>query len=309
MPQFEDDAFELGFDLYRHKSVIPPSATSRLIDGWMAAREQFGAYQKIPDKYVRKWLQLRVNALARGKNFDARIKPAYIERIENQQCPVTLTPLTSGELSDDDWSVDRAVNDYGYVPGNLLVMSVKANASKADKPFEEIALLATTDTLYKHRDSTVDGLTQNEWCRMHLAALPAATIAESGIPLRYLTGQSWIPGQPYDYPASLQALLTILAQPLLANTDSEQYAEARETYTAVFGLIESRGVPKAGRRALKLMALDLSRRAKKGLDWGYWGYNKPNRLFKDMWRSIGKDARAYVREDLVDPLVYLEKTG
>jgi hypothetical protein len=44
---------------------------------------------------------------------------------------VTFEPLTHGECSDTDWSIDRLVNDGAYADGNLVVMSTKANKAKA----------------------------------------------------------------------------------------------------------------------------------------------------------------------------------
>lgn len=64
-------------------------------------------------------------------------------------CPVLGIPLRSGVRSKDAgyytdpccYSIDRIDSSKGYVPGNVAVMSFRANSLKNDATPEEIALL------------------------------------------------------------------------------------------------------------------------------------------------------------------------
>lgn len=59
-------------------------------------------------------------------------------------CPVFGVPLRTTTMSQDPWtySLDRVNNDLGYVKGNVVVMSYKANRLKNDgtaKEHEQVA--------------------------------------------------------------------------------------------------------------------------------------------------------------------------
>lgn len=59
-------------------------------------------------------------------------------------CPVLGIPLRKGQYSDDpnSYSLDRVVPELGYVPGNVVVISRRANVLKRDATKTEILLMA-----------------------------------------------------------------------------------------------------------------------------------------------------------------------
>lgn len=58
-------------------------------------------------------------------------------------CPVLGIELRKGTHSGDDhsYSLDRTDNTRGYVPGNVAVISRRANRIKNDATFAEVELL------------------------------------------------------------------------------------------------------------------------------------------------------------------------
>lgn len=58
-------------------------------------------------------------------------------------CPVLGTPmsLSGAPINDDMASLDRINNNMGYVPGNVAVISRRANAIKRDATIEELELV------------------------------------------------------------------------------------------------------------------------------------------------------------------------
>jgi hypothetical protein len=138
----------LGWDLASYGWTPRDDAPAHVIEGHTAGKARFGGKRKHPTRFERKWLQLRQNALRRGRVVHEAVTPAYIEFIDYPTCPVTLVELTHGTGEDTDWSVDRVNNDGAYADGNLIVMSVRANEAKGNKSFLELSgLLADGESL------------------------------------------------------------------------------------------------------------------------------------------------------------------
>jgi hypothetical protein len=80
---------------------------------------------------------------ARDKGLDFNLTPEDI--IIPQVCPYLLIPITpnAGGKSrlPGSPSLDRLDNDRGYVVGNIIVCSWRANRLKADSDFQELLLL------------------------------------------------------------------------------------------------------------------------------------------------------------------------
>ena len=59
-------------------------------------------------------------------------------------CPIFNIPLRKGTkwAGDNSPSLDRRVNELGYIPGNVCVISWKANRRKANLTRDEILALA-----------------------------------------------------------------------------------------------------------------------------------------------------------------------
>lgn len=146
-------------------------ATTRWLrhDGWPApVREGFDAAaharsaRGTPDRFVRKWLQLRLGAWRRGRIVDDEVTPDLLRALDVTHCPITRVALTHSTRTDSDWSVDRLNNDAAYAPSNLAVMSVQANRAKGAHSFDEVLALARCE-------HATEGLQPVHWLR--LAAL------------------------------------------------------------------------------------------------------------------------------------------
>lgn len=167
-----DLAFELGWD-HAHHGLVPPTEhllpANPLRQGWEAGRSCFGNRTLKPTRHVRKWLQLRLSAWMRGRAFETvQVTPHYLAQIDNERCPITRLALTHGSGEDTDASVDRVFNQAGYAAGNLAVMSVRANQSKADLRWSDARLQAVLAEARKcgAGAGTANGLTSAEWARL-----------------------------------------------------------------------------------------------------------------------------------------------
>lgn len=151
-------AWEIGWDYAAHGLRLPDHAHDAVRQGHAAAAVHFRTPQP-HDRFVRKWLLLRYNAWQRGRLVSDDVTAAYIETIDVARCPVTLEALTHGTGADSDWSVDRLNNDAGYAPGNLAVMSARANRAKGTQRFAEVTARAAFGT-------ASDGLSPEDWSRL-----------------------------------------------------------------------------------------------------------------------------------------------
>lgn len=85
----------------------------------------------------------RRNAARDGKDFSITMDDV----VWNEVCPVLGIKLnygkpSNGRLSYDTPSLDRTDSSKGYIPGNVVVMSWRANMLKADATHEEAIKLA-----------------------------------------------------------------------------------------------------------------------------------------------------------------------
>ncbi|MEO8280427.1 MAG: hypothetical protein ABI564_12100 [Ideonella sp.] len=152
----------IGHDFYcRSRSAAREAWPAPVHEGFVAARAGHTT-RPLPDRYERKWLQLRLGAFERGRVINDEVTPTLLRLIDVEQCPVTRQPLTHGELKDSDWSVDRLNNDGAYAANNLAVMSTGANRAKGMLSYEAVYERS-------QRTSPIDGLAPVEWLR--LAAL------------------------------------------------------------------------------------------------------------------------------------------
>lgn len=86
-----------------------------------------------PERYM--WLQARRRAKAIGVPFSIRVEDIIIPEV----CPVLGIPLGArGDNRDTAPSLDRRDVHLGYVPGNVFVISQRANRIKSDATLEEL---------------------------------------------------------------------------------------------------------------------------------------------------------------------------
>jgi hypothetical protein len=89
------------------------------------------------------WLASRSRAKAKGIPFS--ITPSDLEPMP-EVCPVLGIPLEYGARGINNpnaASVDRADNSKGYVPGNVVVVSFRANGLKKDATLLELEAILT----------------------------------------------------------------------------------------------------------------------------------------------------------------------
>jgi len=272
--------FELGFDTAMVGQPVPDDATGLFCDGYRTGRRQH-PYPQRADRYVSKWLQIRRNALRRGKHVADEITPAYIRRIDADRCPVTGDVLTHATGTGTDWSIDRCNNARGYVPGNIVVMSTRANIAKGHLAFAEIVANAA-------RDDACDGLRPDEWQRLLALVAPAERLARGEPPPPFLTGEPYVPGQPCGLAAQVQAALF---EATVTCRDDRDFADhVHRVYTVS---LES----KASRRGFDRLMKDLYRRVvRQGWNWDYWSLKRPQRLFIEFWVTLTPPMRAQIAD-------------
>lgn len=149
----------LGHDIHVH-SRLPalPTWPAAVREGLQTAQAR-GGRRPEPDRFTRKWLQLRLSALGRGRTVADDVTACAIRGLDVATCPVTRETLTHGTGAPSDWSIDRLNNDGGYALTNLAVISARANRAKAALPFA-----AVLDRARSARHS--DGLGPAAWMRM-----------------------------------------------------------------------------------------------------------------------------------------------
>lgn len=153
--------FYIGFDFAFYRLNKPDTLSPEVVDGFYHKYDCGGSKRK-PNLFVKKWLNLRLHAYERGVHFSEdlsidQIKQAFTD--SRGICPVTKEILTTGTLKDSDWSIDRVINDYGYVKSNIIVMSRRANDAKGNLSLSEVKSI-------RDSKSVKNGLTHIEWCNV-----------------------------------------------------------------------------------------------------------------------------------------------
>lgn len=84
------------------------------------------------------------SAKARARSSGVPFKITADDITIPQKCPVLGIPLIVGQsqATDHSPSLDRVVPLLGYVPGNILVLSNRANRIKNDATIPELRLVA-----------------------------------------------------------------------------------------------------------------------------------------------------------------------
>lgn len=194
----------LGEDIASYGLALPEEADPALVEGYRAGRAKHGRYRRA-DRFVRKWIQLRRQALERGRGVSDDVTVDFLRRIDVPVCPVSLVTLTHGEELDTDWSIDRLNNNGAYAVGNLAVMSRGANSAKGARSLNEVWELS-------QGDSVVEGLTPREWARL-LATMYGPCIVEGQEPQWELRQVAPAPPDTFGFPRQVfQALLARLAE-------------------------------------------------------------------------------------------------
>lgn len=91
-----------------------------------------------PEKVMFHTAQSR--AKKKGQEFAISVQDIVIP----EKCPILQIPLFHGDgkIIDNSPSLDRIDNSIGYVPGNVRVISKKANTYKGDMTLDQVERLA-----------------------------------------------------------------------------------------------------------------------------------------------------------------------
>ena len=273
-------AFELGYDIARYGQALPCENVQPLVEGYKAGKLKYKHSFQPPNRYVKKWIQLRKSALKRHIYFDTdQVDSDYIEYISVSRCPISNIVMTRGLTTDTDLSIDRLCNEYGYVPGNIIAMSVRVNAAKADLTISEISKIAD-------RKESLAGLTPGQW-RLIANYQQIAADSFSGQTHLFLSGQRFIAGLNYGLPAHIQAAILHIAA-VGYNPDATK-ADKNEELTALFSMLYQMSTRKTCKDTLLKLIKSVIR-----LDafnqpipnWEIWGMTAPHRRFKAWWDTL-----------------------
>jgi hypothetical protein len=181
--------FELGWDFARHG--LTPSApydieASPLRHGWTAGQVAFAGRTLSDRPAVLQWLQLRLHAWLRGRHVELfQITPHYLRQLAVSHCPITRVELVG--TGAHSTSIDRVRNDAAYAAGNLVVMSQRANHSKAAHGHQEALFKA--QHIAQEKLGGIDGLNEAQWLRVATLCSfvePLSHEAACQLPLRVL---------------------------------------------------------------------------------------------------------------------------
>ena len=87
---------------------------------------------------IRSYYELKKRA--RKKRLPMEVTAEYIKNIypDDMICPVFGIKMTIGLKRSSSPSIDRIIPEKGYVPGNVIIVSMKANQIKSNATPDEI---------------------------------------------------------------------------------------------------------------------------------------------------------------------------
>jgi hypothetical protein len=158
----------LGHDLFAFsRMALQPTWPRAVREGFEAAAALRSHRARHEDRFTRKWLQLRLGALARGRAVAPDVTVELLRRLDVSHCPVTREPLTHATRLGSDASVDRLNNDGAYAASNLAMLSARVNRAKGTRSFAEVLALSRLA-------EPAHGLTPIEWLRLAVLMLGPA---------------------------------------------------------------------------------------------------------------------------------------
>lgn len=111
-------------------------------------REYYQKRQEAAKAYQKSWrrnnreLRMLHKAQERAKRDGIPCTITVVDIVIPETCPVFGMPLVwSDALTDDKPTLDRIVPSLGYVPGNVMVISYRANHLKNDATLTELKQL------------------------------------------------------------------------------------------------------------------------------------------------------------------------
>lgn len=235
-----DSAYALGWDHARH-GLVPPlerlCINPQLQRGFRAGRDAFGRVQTRATTAVRRWLALRLRALAEGRTYETeQLTPHYLGQLAAEHCPVTRERLTQGDTEGRDGAptdagIERLRDDAGYAGGHLVTLSRRAAAALSGRGHAELcsrwrAARAGGD---EPRAARPEGPSATAWGRLAVLSsfvTPMEHDAAARLPLLVL------PPNRLRLFSPVQALQALATRALLHETPSRRLAAIREALPA-----------------------------------------------------------------------------
>jgi hypothetical protein len=130
---------------YREKNKEKIAANIK--EYYKGHKEQIIAKQKVryqeykkrcPEKEILR--AARSNAKARGLDFNLTEEDVHVPAM----CPILNIPLIimEGKRTDNSPSIDRINNNFGYIRGNIMIISWRANRIKGAATADELMAIA-----------------------------------------------------------------------------------------------------------------------------------------------------------------------
>jgi len=125
---------------YRENNRDAVNATSR---AWYGAKPDGERQEYASSKYYKDIVRsMYQNAKGRAKKQEIPFTIAQDDIVIPEMCPVLgirlIWGIGRGRMSDTSPSLDKIVPELGYVPGNIRVISWKANRLKSDATLAEL---------------------------------------------------------------------------------------------------------------------------------------------------------------------------
>ena len=167
-PVSVDTGYELGWD-HAHHGVVPPAAhlhpLSPVRHGWEAGKTAFGQRTLHTDRFVHRWLQLRLQSWLRGHAVEStRVNPSFLRQIDVPVCPITRELLTDGFGTPSDAAIARVCDGAAYAAGNLAMMSRRALDAKSTHGHDAATTFA--QRIDEGQVGGVAGLNAEQWSRL-----------------------------------------------------------------------------------------------------------------------------------------------
>ncbi len=164
--------FEIGWDFAHHRLTPPVAhlhADNPVRQGWSAGRAVFGARTLRPTRWVRQWLQLRLQAWQRGQAFEGvQVTPHFLSQLQLTECPVTRQPLSlqQPERTADEGNsrITRLNPRAAWAAGNLMMVSSAVAQAQGECGWSEA--LANARRIEAGECTQVGGLGAAEWARL-----------------------------------------------------------------------------------------------------------------------------------------------
>ncbi len=268
----------LGHDLHRLSCIAPqPTWPQPVREGFAAAAAGPGMRPRQDDRFLRKWLQLRLGALVRGRSVAPDVTVALLRQLDVSHCPVTREPLTHGTRQGTDASVDRLNNDGAYAATNLAMLSARVNRAKGARSFDEVWALS-------QRAEPTAGLAPRAWLRLAVLMLGPAHAAQP----------QNVPALPLCAPLPATSLRTALQQVQRLLTMNASQAASRNRLLR--GLLPACGSAVAESRLKRLadaVHTGLKRLAPGDECWDVWLQPAPMEALLAWREALGERAWAH----------------